>query len=69
MNQVKTFIKKLSHGISDDACFGLSILPLTTRMFPLMEMISSRVANTYLRLIVIYEIRSILYHVKSCLVL
>ena len=75
MNQVKVVIKTLLHGISHDEMndtlekLELSILTLTTRMFPLMAMISSGVANTSLRVIVIYDIISIFYHVPRCMIL
>ena len=49
--------------------FEVSILPLITIVFPLMVMISSVLAKTYMRVIVVCDIISILFRVQRFLVL
>ena len=49
--------------------FEVSILPLITIMFPLMVMISSGLAKTSMRLIVVCDIISIIFNLKGFLVL
>ena len=49
-------------------CFEFIIKTLTTIMVPLVAMISYGLENTFFRVIVIYGIRRIIYHVQRCLV-